>query len=152
MKEITKIVVPIDFAQNCNQLIDFAVDFAGKFLSTKVNFIHVVHYLAGRDIMIGSTAVLNDISTITDKIKLGMEAKMATVVEANQKKGIDCSGHVVIGDTVGEIVDYAAKQKASLIVIATHGTKSLEEILLGSVAERVIKRAACPVLTFNPYK
>ena len=56
------------------------------------------------------------------------------------------------GDTVYEIVAYAKNQKADLIVIGTHGTRGLEKILLGSVAERVLKRAHCPTLIINPYK
>ena len=41
---------------------------------------------------------------------------------------------------------------ADLIVLGTHGSRGIEKILLGSVAERVLKRAACPVLVVNPYR
>ncbi|MBV5318446.1 MAG: universal stress protein, partial [Desulfobulbaceae bacterium] len=50
------------------------------------------------------------------------------------------------------IVEYAEKQATDLIIMATHGAKGIEKILLGSVAERVVKRASCPILLFNPYK
>jgi nucleotide-binding universal stress UspA family protein len=53
---------------------------------------------------------------------------------------------------VDTIVDTARGEEADLIIIATHGTKGLEKILLGSVTERVLQQAPCPVLTMNPYK
>ena len=58
----------------------------------------------------------------------------------------------VVGDPVDEIVQIAGAKKSDLIIIGTHGTKGLEKILLGSVAERVLKRADCPVLIMNPFK
>jgi len=55
---------------------------------------------------------------------------------------------VIRGDAVGEaIVGFAEQVKADLIVIATEGATGLERFILGSVAERVVRRASCPVLT-----
>ncbi len=53
------------------------------------------------------------------------------------------------GDPVEEIVDYATEQRIDLIVIATHGRTGLGHVLLGSVAEPIIRHAPCPVLTIR---
>ena len=53
------------------------------------------------------------------------------------------------GSPVEAIVDYASEKKIELIVIATHGRTGLSHVLLGSVAERIVREAPCPVLTIR---
>ena len=50
-----------------------------------------------------------------------------------------------------KIVEYAGDSECDLIVMGTHGYKGLERIMFGSVADKVVKSAACPVMTINPY-
>jgi hypothetical protein len=75
-----------------------------------------------------------------------------TADKKNRKKFPDCTGEVITGDPVDEILECGRDKDADLIIISTHGLKGLEKILLGSVAGRVVKRAHCPVLTMNPFK
>lgn len=49
-----------------------------------------------------------------------------------------------------EIIDYARENEIDLIVIGTHGRSGLMHILMGSVAERIVRKAPCPVLTVKP--
>jgi universal stress protein A len=56
------------------------------------------------------------------------------------------------GDPAEEIVDLAAKEHVDMIVMSTHGRTGLSRLLMGSVAEHVVRRAACPVLTFKQPK
>jgi nucleotide-binding universal stress UspA family protein len=58
--------------------------------------------------------------------------------------------HVRIGDAEVEIAQLASDLEADLIVVGTHGYKGIERILLGSVAESLIRNAPCPVLTYRP--
>ena len=53
------------------------------------------------------------------------------------------------GNPVDQIVEYASRQAIDLIVIATHGRTGLSHVLLGSVAERIVREAGCPVLTIR---
>jgi nucleotide-binding universal stress UspA family protein len=55
-----------------------------------------------------------------------------------------------VGEPAVEIVAYAAEQGVHLLVLGTHGRTGLEHALLGSIAERVVRRARCPVLTVHP--
>ncbi|NJL00119.1 MAG: universal stress protein [Spirulinaceae cyanobacterium RM2_2_10] len=57
--------------------------------------------------------------------------------------------HVAIGDPSAEIVDFAGKESVDLIVISSHGYTGLKRFLLGSVAERVVRFAPCPVLVLR---
>ena len=57
--------------------------------------------------------------------------------------------HVCNGDAAGEILGLAQQRNADLIVMATHGRSALGRVLMGSVAEAVLRKAPCPVLTVN---
>ena len=59
---------------------------------------------------------------------------------------------IVKGKVVEKIIQVAKENKADLIVIGTHGRKSLDKIIFGSVAEGIVKYSPIPVLTINPYR
>ena len=80
------------------------------------------------------------------------ETKMEFFLEENLEPSVPHEGIVLNGDIVDEINNYATNQGVDMIVMGTHGYKGLEKVLFGSVAEKVVKTAPCPVLTFNPYK
>ena len=59
---------------------------------------------------------------------------------------------VLTGDVTEEILQYVQENRANLIVMGTHGYKGLERVMFGSVADKVVKTACCPVMTINPYR
>jgi nucleotide-binding universal stress UspA family protein len=59
---------------------------------------------------------------------------------------------LLVGDPASEIVRLATEEKVDLIVLGTHGRTGLTRLLMGSVAEQIVRRAACPVLTFKQPK
>jgi nucleotide-binding universal stress UspA family protein len=147
MQEITNIVVPIDLEKHTQKLADFAIYIAKK-LNAHINFIHVTEFYASGDMMLGSPSLEN---INLERVQKAKEV-MANLIEDNKSKYENMSGIVYKGEIVETIVQFAAEQKAGLLIIGTHGAKGLEKILLGSVAERVLKRVHCPTLTINPYK
>jgi nucleotide-binding universal stress UspA family protein len=72
------------------------------------------------------------------------------VVGAAQRAGVPIETTWVIGVPAEDIVRFAAEIQADLIVLATHGRTGLEHVLMGSVAEQVVRTAPCPVLTVRP--
>lgn len=146
MKAIEKIVVPVDFAENTSKLVGYACYMAEK-LAASIHFVHIVAAYPG-DAMIGAPFA----EEYRDKVNFAAKERMANLVDDTKEKCRSCSGQVVNGEPVEKIVELAETADADLIIIATHGAKGLEKILLGSVAERVLKRAHCPVLIMNPYK
>nr|WP_321469160.1 universal stress protein [uncultured Desulfobulbus sp.] len=150
MLDIHKIVVPVDFHQHTEELALFAIDVANKIEAVPV-FIHVIENFT-------LSAEYGDIvpasfSQMENEMRSQAEQKMKELINNNKSTCPECTGKILIGDVADCIVDFADKEKSiGLIIMATHGTKGIEKILLGSVADRVLKRAHCPILVFNPYR
>lgn len=64
---------------------------------------------------------------------------------------VACTTHVAEGAPVPSILDFAERHGTDVIVMTTHGLTGLERLFLGTVAEKVIRRAPCPVLTLNTF-
>ena len=146
MKEIRQVIVPVDFEQHTDQLAEFAIGLANK-LGAKVTFVHVVQegeYYSDYD--------SSSFEEFEARIQNNAEKKMAALREKNKTSCTGSTGVLLSGDTVDCIVAYARDQEVDLIIMATHGSKGIEKILLGSVTDRVLKRAHCPTLVFNPYR
>jgi nucleotide-binding universal stress UspA family protein len=147
MKTTRQIIVPVDFSKGSSKLVDYAIYIAEK-LSASVQFVHVAEINQGHDMLLGSS-MFGDIKA---KIIAAAEERMQNLLDDNGGRLKELGGKVLQGDTVEAIIDYAEVEKADLIIIATHGAKGLEKFLMGSVAERVIRKAPCPILIYNPYK
>ena len=147
MNEISKVVVPVDLEQHTQKLAEFAIYIAKK-LNVHLSFLHVVEFYGSGDMMLGSPSL----ETINQERVVKAKEVMANLVKDNSSKYDNISGIVYKGDVVDTIVTFAQEEQAGLVIVGTHGAKGLEKILLGSVAERVLKRVHCPTLTMNPYK
>ena len=146
MKDIRQVIVPVDFEQHTDKLVKFAICMANK-LDAKVTFVHVVkegEYYSDYD--------SSSFEEFEARIQNNAEKKMAAIIGKNKISCPGCTGVLLSGDPVDCIVEYAKDQEIDLIIMATHGSKGIEKILLGSVADRVLQRAHCPTLVFNPYK
>ncbi len=144
---IQEIVVPVDFDQHTDTLVAFAISMA-EMLSAQIHFIHVSEPYEGYGIPLESVGYQD----IVKQIRVAAEEKMAQLVAESSEQKTKCTGKVVNGDVVDEIVAYTEEENAGMIIIGTHGAQGLKKILLGNVAERVVHRAPCPVLLFNPYR
>lgn len=146
MEQIRRIVVPVDFEQHTDKLVQFAVYIATD-LGAEIIFFHVTEQLVKYiDFMPTSADIL-------EKDRLNhAKGKMNKLVEKFGNKYSGFSGKTVSGNVVDDIVCFAKEDKANLIIIGTHGHKGIDKLMLGSVAERVVKHAPCPVLVYNPYR
>jgi len=146
MRDIRRIVVPVDFAYHTDELAEYAAYWAGE-LSAITLYIHVVEFYPGNSML-----ALPYIQQYEEKLLADVRTLMSNLLESNRERCRGCTGEVVIGDPVDKIVEFAKDQASDMIIMSTHGSKGLEKIMLGSVAERVLKRAHCPVLIMNPFK
>lgn len=64
-------------------------------------------------------------------------------------EGVKCQHHLLLGDAASQIVQFACERDVDLIVMGTHGRSGMLRLLMGSVAEEVLRRATCPVLTIK---
>ena len=146
MQEITKIVVPLDLGTHTQKLMDFAI-YMAKQLRAHISFFHVVEFYSTNNLApISSLEKVNH-----ERVERATEV-MAGLIEKNKEKYPNISGVVCKGEAVDSIVKYAEEEQAGMLIIGTHGSKGFERILLGSVAQRVLKRVHCPSLLLNPYK
>ncbi|MBP7516839.1 MAG: universal stress protein [Desulfobulbus sp.] len=157
MQDIRRIVAAVDFHRHTDTVAEYARLVAGK-LGAQLTFVSVVESLArslaATDLsgaVYGGLFPASYLEIDADLLKLARE-RMQALVEHSRTDLADCAGEVLEGDPADRVVAFAAEQQADLIVLGTHGSRGIEKILLGSVAERVLKRAACPVLVVNPYR
>jgi universal stress protein A len=132
------IVVPVDFDDSAGAALDLAKQLAAAADAT----IHLMHVVA---ILLTPGEATSIIVARQDEVKAALEK-----IARDQLGGIRHQVHIRTGDTARGIVEVARALGADLIVMPTHGRRGLPHFFLGSVAERVVREAPCPVLTARP--
>lgn len=150
MKKIAKIVVPVDFYQHTDGLVGFAMDVANQ-LGANITFLHVVERV-GEGINYFGEGYPTSFADVNEEIFSRAESQMKALGEKARTTCPKCDGVVLKGDITDTIIDYVKSQGTDLLVMGTHGYRGIQKIVLGSVTDRVLKRASCPILIFNPYK
>lgn len=142
---ITKILVPTDFSATADAALDYAKVLAGKLGAT----LHVLHVL--EDAYVGGSFAGELYVPESPGLRAAMvkeaESLLAHRVSPQDREELHAETAVIVGRSFKAIVDYADEQRADLIVIGTHGRTGMAHLLLGSVAERIVRTAPCPVLT-----
>lgn len=153
MKEIKSILTPIDFSENASIIADAAIYTAGKF-SASLHFVFVVQGFEDYSgFMAPPVNMLNLKEEIMESAQLQMEAFMREIEDKCKKANISSvESKVITGDIAEEILNYQQTSNCDLIVMGTHGYKGFERIIFGSIADKVVKNACCPVMTINPYQ
>ena len=149
MQNIEQIVVPVDFHQHTQDLAAFAVNIASK-LGAKITFLHLSRHFA--EVAQYAADFHSTMITVDEELYTYARNKMDALLASVKRDYPDCDGVVLRGEAADGIVDFVKDRSNCLIVMGTHGAKGIEKILLGSVADQVLKRAACPILMFNPYR
>lgn len=147
MKAFNTVLVPIDFREHTLTLADFALSITQKLGAAQVTFVHVLPYLPDHIDYNSDTLEHLEMQFTTHA-----EGKMSALVESCKSRANTVKGIVLNGQAAEAIIACAHDKQADLIIIATHGTQGFEKVLLGSVADRVIKGAPCPVMVFNPFR
>ena len=144
MLSIRTILAPTDFSTHAAVALRYACGLAER-LGAKMHLLHVLPDVvpAGPDVML-APALPPEYYAATEK-----ESLEALKNLLDPTWGAISSPEVAVhwGEPVDGIVEYARKNEIDLIVIATHGRTGLSHVLLGSVAERIVREASCPVLT-----
>jgi universal stress protein A len=138
---IKRILVPTDFADPSHDALITAMAFAKEFGGT-LDLVHVAlatAYVLPPPI---DLAIPFDMTKTLEQATAGLASEEARVRAA----GLSCESATLFGRPDTEIVDRAVGTRADLIVMGTHGRSGLAHALMGSVAERVIRHAPCPIL------
>jgi universal stress protein A len=138
MPRFDKILCPVDFDQNSLLALRLATELAQERGAT-LHVLHVVAIPPGPEVALPFGKMETTARTKLEKIaRQKIDGKASYEVD------------VMMGDPGVEVLQLAKRLRADLIVMATHGRKGLRHIVLGSVAERVVREAPCPVLTIKP--
>ncbi len=145
---IKKILYPTDFSQASQAALPLLRDLAQRY-GAEVHILHVVD-LHSEFLMDGGYMVPLLISYPVEEEQLSEFARKR-LNEFVQEHLPDLTGSVkkviALGKPFAEIVTYAQEQRIDLIVLSTHGHSALGSVLVGSVAEKVVHKAPCAVLT-----
>ncbi len=145
MEAIKKILVPIDFSGYSKNLLNYANNFAKKF-QAKIILVHVVEpIIYPVDFSMGQIDFPATDSEIATKAKDELHKLAETIIDKN----IESQVIIKSGKPFVEINETARELDIDLIIIATHGHTGVEHLLFGSTAEKVVRKAPCPVLTLR---
>ncbi|MBN1446688.1 MAG: universal stress protein [Bacteroidetes bacterium] len=145
MPQITRIIVPIDFSEYSKKAFRYAIDFAQTFHAELVLVYVVEPIVYPADFSFGQVALP---SMEHELFERGQE-QLDTLIEKDVPQGIAARSVVRSGKPFVEIIDVAKEEHAELIIIATHGHSGIEHVLFGSTAEKVVRKAPCPVLSIR---
>lgn len=145
MTAIARIVVPVDFSAHADRAIEYAVTLATHF-GACVELFHVVEDPFGAGGW-GSEVYMSDLEGLRERALEEARVRLETRRASIPAGPFSVVTTVRMGHVAQTIVDYATNARADLIVMGTHGRTGLAHFIIGSVAERVVRLAPCPVLT-----
>jgi nucleotide-binding universal stress UspA family protein len=134
------ILVPHDFSDTAQGALTYALDLAEK-LGARVTIVHAYEVVYGFPESGQLTA------TMLGEVERAARTALDALLTRTRRPGIKVEGLLRQGAPWSEIDAVAKEAKADLIVIGTHGRRGLSRALLGSVAEKVVRTAPCPVIT-----
>jgi nucleotide-binding universal stress UspA family protein len=137
---IKTILHPTDFSENASHAYQLACALARDY-GAKLLLVHV------RPIPAIVPTELGTIPPPSEENDEGRRARLEAI--RPEDANIACERHLLAGDEAEEIIALAQRMSADLIVMGTHGRTGLNRLLMGSVAESVVRRAPCPVLTMK---
>lgn len=153
MIAIDRIVCPVDFSEVSRSAFDHAVTLARR-SGARISAVHVTPT--------ATVPVDGDAAAASPGPAPGIPAAVPTppipppsdamewLIEPARRSGVRVEPVIAHGNTVSRILEHSDEEPADLVVMGTHGTGGFERFVMGSVAERIVRKASCPVLTVSP--
>jgi nucleotide-binding universal stress UspA family protein len=157
--DVKTILVPTDFSESSHAALEHATVLATAF-KAKIVVLHVIESIAATmaETMrrVDTGAMLKNMSQspqvleVYALVRRAVEPALDKVVQDLRKAGVSASRELAEGSAYEQIVAHGRSAHADLIVMGTHGRRGVNRLFMGSVAERVVRLAPCPVLTVRP--
>ena len=139
------IVAPVDFSDHSHAAVNVAGDYASR-LGAELLLVHAVPAIP----KLPSPGTIFHEAEYENELRKQAEEQLKRLAQDLAKRGVRARTEVGIANDVGmEILRIAEHNHADLIVIATHGMTGWHKLAFGSVTEKVVKMAACPVLVLR---
>jgi nucleotide-binding universal stress UspA family protein len=142
MLPIKKIICPTDFSEPAKMGLESAIELSDRF-SAELVLIHVINPVP----MVATAAP--HLPTILEGLRESAQKAINDLFNNVIPKNMQARYHLVEGNTADLIIRTAEEENADLIVIATHGESGWRKLVFGSVAEKVIRSANCPVMVIR---
>ncbi|MCB0751484.1 MAG: universal stress protein [Ignavibacteriae bacterium] len=145
MDTINKILVPIDFSNYSKNALRYAVNFSKKF-NSKIYLVYVVE-----PVIYPSDFSMGQVTFPVADLEMNERAKeeLNNLAKNEISQEIEVETIIKTGKPFVEINETASELDIDLIIIATHGHTGVEHLFFGSTAEKVVRKAPCPVLTLR---
>ncbi|MBT8379193.1 MAG: universal stress protein [Ignavibacteria bacterium] len=143
--EIKKVLIPIDFSDYSKSALRYAINFA-KCFKAEMHLIYVVEpVIYPPDFSMGQIAIPSVNAEWDERAK----DELSKLAKEEIPNDVKSKTIIKTGKPFLEIIETAAEEDIDLIIISTHGHSGVEHILFGSTAEKVVRKAPCPVLTLR---
>ena len=144
--KLKNILCPTDFSEYSYYALKYAVNLSEQF-NSKIHFIHILPILPFSHV---PYHYHDDILVIEEKANVSAEEELIKIANEKIPSNIEkCTKLIKDDNPFLGITNYAKENDIDLIVISTHGYGGLKHTLFGSTAERVVRKASCPVLTIK---
>jgi nucleotide-binding universal stress UspA family protein len=143
-----KILIPCDFSDEATNAFRLAVDMAHA-TSAEIHALHVIELpIMHEDVL---TPLPSFDETLLKELSERSEEKFSAMKSEYAKEHIHLETKIEYGPILSSVLDYQKDQKISLIVMGTKGSTGLEEVLIGSTAEKIVRHSECPVIVVKHY-
>ena len=142
MSHFQKLLVPLDFSKHSDNALALAIEL-GKEHGAELHLLHAYELPAAVTMAYGVAIP----QAVWDGVQEAVTTRLAEALDRVEAAGLRAHSHIATGPAADAIVSAAEAQGIDLIVMSTRGLTGLKHVLLGSVAERTIRTAPCPVLT-----
>jgi nucleotide-binding universal stress UspA family protein len=144
MTTLKNVLVATDFSEASDAALDYGREFARNFGAT----LHVAHVLENVFAGAGNELGVHEIASLWQELEAAARRKLEGVVAEDDRRELNARPVLLTSNSAAlGLVTYAEQEKVDLIVIGTHGRGAFSKLLMGNVAEKVVRTAPCPVLT-----
>jgi nucleotide-binding universal stress UspA family protein len=141
-----KILVPIDFSETAETALHYAKELARQ----SGGELHLLHVCEDPMLLAGWPMLPDGPAPEVGEQAAALREQLEALVTPQERVDLKARAHVIVGQPTGlAIARYALEGEFELIVMGTHGRGALTHALMGSVAEKVVQSAPCPVLTIR---
>lgn len=148
-----KVLVPFDFSETANFAFEFAISLAENYGNLEINLLHVVEtpVATGMGTMGGGLDAIPDFENQVFFMELiKTRKKQFKEIEENfASSSINLNTNIVIGSVFRNVVDVIQEKNPDMVIMGSKGSSGLEEVIIGSNTEKVVRTANCPVITIK---
>ena len=139
-----KILCPVDFSDTSMDAANNAIKFASE-IKAEITFIHVIDVQTLQNIADLSGGGINDLDLLVEEEK----PVLSKLKDEAEKKGIKVNTVLTHGEPVNIVLNEIKEGGFDLIIMGTHGKKGLTRLVLGSMAENIVRHSQIPVLLYH---